>query len=53
MRIFYSPKFLRSFGKLSEEIKNEFRQKEFIFRQNQFDPRLRTHKLRGRGEWSF
>ena len=53
MKIVYSTKFLRSFGKLSRHVKDEFRKKEIIFRQNQSDSRLRTHKLKGRGEWSF
>jgi len=53
MNVFYSPKFLRSFEKLSREIQDELRHREGVFRENQFDPRLKTHKLRGRKEWSF
>jgi mRNA-degrading endonuclease YafQ of YafQ-DinJ toxin-antitoxin module len=53
MKIAYSPKFLRSFEKLQRDIQDEFRVKEAIFRANTFDPKLRTHKLRGRPEWSF
>lgn len=53
MKIIYAPKFLRSFEKLSRDIKGEFRNRENIFRENQFDSRLKTHKLKGRGEWSF
>lgn len=53
MKLFYSPQFLRSFKKLPFEIQAEYRLKEYIFRENFFDPRLRTHKLKGRAEWSF
>lgn len=53
MKIFYSPKFLRSFEKLTRDIKDEFRNRENIFRENRFDSRLKTHKLKGHEEWSF
>lgn len=53
MKIIYSPKFLRSFEKLPKQIQDEFRSKEIIFRAEPFDPWLRTHKLKGRNEWSF
>ena len=53
MRIVYSPKFLRSFAKLPHDIQNDFRLKESLFREDIFDSRLKTHKLKGRAEWSF
>ncbi len=53
MKIIYSPQFLRSFKKLSEEIRDILRIKETLFRKNQFDPRLKTHKLKGKNEWAF
>jgi mRNA-degrading endonuclease YafQ of YafQ-DinJ toxin-antitoxin module len=53
MRFFYSPKFLRSFTKSTRSIQNEFRLREVIFRKDLFDPRLKTHKLKGKNEWSF
>lgn len=53
MRILYSPKFLRSFEKLPKDIQEEYRFREIIFKQDIFDPRLKTHKLRGKDEWSF
>ena len=53
MKFFYSQKFLRSFTKLSKSIQDEFRRKEAILRQDLLDPRLRTHKLKGKNEWSF
>lgn len=53
MKFFYSQKFLRSFTKLSKSIQDEFRRKEAILRKDLFDPRLRTHKLKGKNEWSF
>lgn len=53
MKIFYSPKFLRSFEKLPKDIQNLYQIKETIFRQDSFDHRLKTHKLKGRDEWAF
>ena len=53
MKVFYGSKFLRSFAKLPKDIQAEFRSREQIFRENPFDPRLKTHKLKGRGEWAF
>jgi mRNA-degrading endonuclease YafQ of YafQ-DinJ toxin-antitoxin module len=53
MKFFYSPKFLRSFTKLPKGIQNEFRLREVIFRKDLFDSRLKTHKLKGKNEWSF
>lgn len=53
MKVFYSPKFLRSFKKSPQKIRDEFRAREIIFRKDSFDPRLKTHKLKGRKEWAF
>jgi mRNA-degrading endonuclease YafQ of YafQ-DinJ toxin-antitoxin module len=53
MRFFYSPKFLRSFARLPKTTKDEFRRREITFRKDLFDSRLKTHKLKGRNEWSF
>jgi len=53
MKLAYSSLFLRSFAKLPQSIQEIFRTKESIFKSNPFDPRLRTHKLKGRDEWSF
>ena len=53
MKVFYAPKFLRSFKKLSRDIQKEFCIRELIFREDPLDPRLKTHKLKGRNEWGF
>lgn len=55
MKILVLPKFIRQFKKLPPEIKKSAAQKEKFFRQNPFDPRLKTHKLQGEleGFWSF
>lgn len=53
MRILYSSKFLGSFTKLSRGLQEAFRVQEIICKENPFDPRLRTHQLKGRDEWSF
>ncbi|MFA5936808.1 MAG: type II toxin-antitoxin system mRNA interferase toxin, RelE/StbE family [Candidatus Paceibacterota bacterium] len=55
MNIDYSPEFVRCFKKLSRELKIKTLEKEKIFRKNQFDPRLKTHKLSGKlvGRYAF
>ena len=54
-RIEYSPKFLRSLGKLPYAIQEKAETKEKIFRNDIFDPRLDTHKLHGKdqGRWAY
>ncbi|OGZ32705.1 MAG: hypothetical protein A3H02_02970 [Candidatus Niyogibacteria bacterium RIFCSPLOWO2_12_FULL_41_13] len=46
--IFTHPRFDKSYKKLPREIKEKVKQKEKIFRENPFDPRLKTHKLHGK-----
>lgn len=55
MEIFYWPKFAKQFKKLLTETKELALKKEQIFRNNPFDPRLKTHKLHGELNiyWSF
>jgi len=59
MRILYSSKFKKGYKKLPNKVKKIAEEKENIFRQNPFDPKLKTHKLHGkfRGRikkyWSF
>ena len=47
MKIIYSSKFSREYKKLSLEIKDIAEQQEKIFRENPFDQKLNTHKLKG------
>jgi len=47
MKILYSSKFAREYRKLPLKIKKIAEEKEKIFRKNPFDPRLKTHKLKG------
>jgi len=51
----YSRKFLKSLEKLPEIILKKAENKEKIFRENLFDPRLGTHKLSGKDKncWAF
>jgi len=44
----YSSKFLKSLSKLPNGIIKKAEEKEKIFKENPFDPRLRTHKLKGK-----
>jgi len=55
MEIHYSNKFSHEYRKLSLFVKKHAEAKERIFRKNPFNPRLETHKLKGRlkGFWSF
>ncbi|MBU1033084.1 MAG: type II toxin-antitoxin system mRNA interferase toxin, RelE/StbE family [Patescibacteria group bacterium] len=48
MEIIYSPRFAREYKKLPEKAKSAAEQQELIFRKDPFDPRLKTHKLKGR-----
>lgn len=48
MEIIYSSKFAREYKKLPNSIKNIAEKQENIFRQNPFDSKLKTHKLKGR-----
>ncbi len=55
MIIRYSTKFKREYRKLPLAVKKVAEEKEHIFRQDAFDLRLKTHKLKGRLKdfWSF
>ena len=55
MKILYHPKFAREYRKLAAVVKEAAEKKEQVFRQDPFDPRLKTHKLHGafRGFWAF
>ena len=55
MYIDYSPEFVRRFKKLSSELKFKALEREKIFRKDQFDSRLKTHKLSGKlaGRYAF
>ena len=50
-----SGKFEKQYRKLPDKIRKVAREKESIFRNNPFDPRLNTHKLHGkdREAWAF
>ena len=43
-----TPRFDKHYKKLSKRIKELAKEKEVIFRENPFDPRLNTHKLHGK-----
>lgn len=55
MTIRVSKKFEKHYRKLPRRIKDAAKQREIIFREDPFDPRLETHKLRGREKevWAF
>ncbi|MBI1755369.1 type II toxin-antitoxin system mRNA interferase toxin, RelE/StbE family [Candidatus Azambacteria bacterium] len=55
MEIKLSPRFKKSFAKLHPRIQRKAVEKMAVFRKNQFDPRLNTHKLRGerKDEWAY
>ncbi len=55
MEILTTSGFRRKFKKLGKEIKTAAIERELLFRDNPFDPKLKTHKLHGkyRRYWAF
>jgi len=55
MKIYYSSKFKREYKKLPLRVKEKSERNEVFFRKNPFDPKLGTHKLKGRlrNFWAF
>lgn len=55
MLIRISPKFEKKYRRLPEIIKEEAKEKEFLFRKNPFNPQFKTHKLSGKNKecWAF
>ncbi|NOY35876.1 MAG: type II toxin-antitoxin system mRNA interferase toxin, RelE/StbE family [bacterium] len=55
MKIYFSSRFRKSYKKLPTELKARAKKKEEVFRRDIFDPKLKTHKLRGKFKeyWSF
>ena len=51
----YSPEFVKSLKRLPKNQLKNLAQKEKIFLEDPFDPRLKTHKLKGKleGFYSF
>lgn len=54
-KVEYTSKYIRSFKKLPNSVKQKVRQKESILRHNPFNPQLKIHKLHGRFRdyWSY
>ena len=54
-QIHFSSRFFKSFSKLPASIQALAKEKDAWFRANPFDPRLRTHKLKGEllGAWAY
>lgn len=48
MKIIYGPNFEKKYKKLPVNIKNIAIKQEAIFRKNPFNPKLKTHKLKGK-----
>lgn len=53
MNVYRSSRFKRLYRKLPDYIKEDFNEKIKIFQNNPRDPRLGTHKLRGKLQESF
>lgn len=51
----YTARFLKSLKKMPPKIKDSLKNRERVFRNNPFDPRLKTHKLHGRfsNYWAY
>ena len=54
-KIHYTSRLIKDFKKLSKEKQKLAVKREKIFRENCFDPRLKTHKLTGtlKDYWAF
>lgn len=54
-RVHVTPRFERAFRKLAVPLQHTATAKDQIFRQHPFDPRLKTHPLKGRLKslWSY
>jgi len=48
MKIIYSSKFAKEYRKLPSSVKTIAEEHEVIFRRNPRNPKLKTHKLKGR-----
>ncbi len=48
MKIIYSTKFIKEYKKLPKEIKLLAEEKEKIFKADPFNPKLKSHKLKGK-----
>jgi addiction module RelE/StbE family toxin len=48
MKINYSKKFFKQYGRCDEKIKQAFKQKLVLFEKNKFHPQLNNHQLRGK-----
>jgi len=48
MDIIYGSKFAREYKKLPPDIKDIAEQQESLFREDPFNPKLKTHKLKGK-----
>lgn len=55
MNVKITSRFEKNYKRLPKEIRAKAKEKEAIFRDNIFDKRLRTHKLKGdkKGVWAF
>ncbi len=55
MQLSYKPSFVRALQKLPPSLQHEALGSITLFRQDPFDPSLKTHKLQGKlcGRWSF
>ena len=55
LTIYYSSHFVQAFKKLHHDMQKKAVEREKLFRIDFFDPRLKTHKLKGdmADFWSF
>ena len=54
-QVHVAPRFFKSFAKLPPAVQAQAKEKDAWFRTNPFNPRLRTHKLKGplAGAWAY
>lgn len=53
MQIFHSSQFYREYKKLDFQTKEKAKTAEKLFREDPFNPKLKTHKLSGGLKWAW
>ena len=55
IKVRHTARFLKSAKRLEKQLSGKLKERDRLFRQNPFHPRLNTHKLHGRwkGYWAY
>ena len=50
MEVYYSSRFKKQYQSLPQKVRNQFKKRLALFFEDQIDPQLHVHKLRGKYE---